>query len=308
MMPSVADSPIAPVWGGFAGAPFQLAPERKEELQKLIADRNIQFNLDAISHELRFEGASLFQSLGLVFIGLRGLERLWAHAYGAIFVYRQFQAAGFQPILLPSTDEGKRTERLIGWALEGELRGNTTPWPIDLPRPQANPADEQHQLTNELFWGIGGFAVLHEIGHIVQSHSGNDVPKDVLYRNEFEADEWAYDWIMHRWREYADDVRVAQKRVMLVGSMFAIMAAQQVYAPRKVKTAKHPNTIDRLLRFLVKHANEDNGLRVGLGWAVPSTTIHLHLSQRLNHPLPQLDSFRTYLNTVRAVLDDPVDE
>lgn len=306
-MPSdLASSPIAPVWTGFARAPFQLAPERREELQKIIAERNIQFNLDDATHELRFEGANLFQSVGMVFVGLRGLERLWAHAYGAMFVFRQFQAAGFQPIILPSTEEGKKTERLIGWALQGELQGNAAPWPSDLPRPQAQPTDEQHQLTNELFWGIGGFAVLHEIGHVVLNHTGGtDVPKDVLYRNEFEADEWAYDWIMQQWRTFADDPRVAQKRILLIAAMFSILAVHQLYAPRKVKSAKHPNTIDRLLRFLIKHASEDSGLHVQLGWAVPTTTIHTHLTQLMSKPMPPVDSFRTYLNSVRPVIDDP---
>jgi len=301
-------SPIDVLLAALAEAPFRLAPERQEELQRLIADRNINFQFDVQTHEMRFEGAELFGGIGLVYIGQRGLERLWAHTYGVIHVYRRFQATGFtQPMLLSSTEEGRITGLLLDWAIDGEVNGNPASWPVDLPRPEANPEDDQGKLTNELFLGLVGFAVLHEIGHIVRQHQGDGLPKDVKYRHEFEADEWAYDWVMEHWREYIPNIPQIQpgdplifkKRCTLITGLFSLIAIHHVRQPRNVETSGHPHTIDRLLRFLIKHANENNGLDSGLAWALASTAINMHLSQFSTGAWPDLDDFRDHLNEVR---------
>jgi hypothetical protein len=292
------------LWPAIAGAPFALAPERAKELQRLIDERNIKFQLDEITHEMKFDGADLFGGLGLVCVGLRGLERLWVHAYAAMHVYLRFQSGGFsQPIKLTDTSEGRVVEEILNWALQGELHGNPTPWPDNLPHPKSQPTDQQNQLANELFLGATGFAVLHEIGHLARGHRGVPLNRDVSYREEFEADEWAYDWVMDRWRDYRPDEAVFTKRATLVASLFALIAINQVYYPRRVVESRHPNTIDRLLQFLIKHANEDSGLSVGLVWSVPALTIHLHLSQILSTPMPVFSDSRTYFTVIRNVID-----
>lgn len=295
------EPPIDVLWPSLAGAPFSLAPERIPELQALISQRNINFQLDRETHEMRFEGAELFGGLGLVCVGMRGLERLWAHTYGMIHVYRRFQAMGFAaPLNLEATEEGRLAARLMTWAIQGELHGNPAAWPNDLPHPQANPADEQGQLTNELFLGAVGFAVLHEIGHIVREHRGENLPKDVKFRHEFEADEWAFDWVMDRWREYTPhNPLVFKKRCTLIAGLFALIAIYHVRSPRQVEISDHPHTIDRLLRFLIKHANEDNGLDSGLAWALCSTAIGLHLNQVMEGQMPEVASFRDHLAEIR---------
>jgi len=298
------ESPIIPLWSAFAGAPFSLAPERAEELKDLIAARNIHFTLDDETHQMRFEGADLFGGLGLVCVGLRGLERLWVHAYASTHFYLRYQAVGFaQPINLLATTEGQAVAELLNWALQGEMQGNPAPWPDNLPKPIQNPADAQNQIANELFWGAAGFAVLHEIGHIVRDHKGVNLPRDVKYRHEFEADEWAYDWVMNKWRDFQAHDTVFKKRTTLIATLFSLIAVNQVYRPRRVVESNHPNTIDRLLRFLTKHANEDSGLPIALAWGVAGATIHFHLSQRLDNPLPVFDRWRTYFNAIHDAVD-----
>ncbi len=115
------------------------------------------------------------------------------------------------------------------------------------------------------------------------------------------ADEWAYNWVLDKWREFAapPNPLVFKKRCTLVVSLFALIAINHVRRPRNIATGDHPNTVDRLLRFLVKHANEDNGLDSGLAWAVAFTAIHLHISQILDEPLPIAQDFRDYFNDIR---------
>lgn len=306
MSEALKASPISPLWHSFADAPFALAPERGEELHRLIQERNIQFKLDDETQQVRFDGVDLFGGLGLVCVGLRGLERLWIHAYAATHIYFRFQATGFsEPLVLPGTAEGRIVAELLEWALRGEMHGDESPWPEHLPRPQAKPADDQNQVTNELFLGAGGFAVLHELGHIARAHRGSDLPRDVFYRQEFEADEWAYDWVMDRWRDFDPRELVFKKRATLIAALFGLITVNQVYRPRRISVSVHPNTIDRLMRFLTKHANEDSGLQVGLPWAVAGTTIHLHLSQRLKDTLPPFNSWRTYFHVIRDTIDQP---
>jgi hypothetical protein len=298
-------SPIDVLWPEFADAPFSLAPERKVELQKLLVERKINFRLDSHSHEMRFEGQAMCGELGLVYVGLRGLERLWAHAYGAAYVYTRLQTQGFQqPLRLTDSDEGRVVAELLGWALQGEIQGDPAPWPAHLPRPKTNPTDDQNRLSNELFLGATGFAVLHEVGHIVKGHSGMDLPRDLSYRHEFEADEWAYDWVLDQWRDYQADERVFTKRATLIATLFALIAVPGIYRPRRVCDSKHPNPIDRLLRFLTKHANVDCGLPVGLAWRSASEILNLHLSQRLEECAPPFSNLQAFLNAIRDLLDD----
>lgn len=248
---------------------------------------------------MRFEGGEFFGGLGLVYVGVRGLERLWAHTYGIIHVYLRLQAVGFaQPLNLNDTEEGRLAGQLMSWAIDAEK--NETPWPKDLPHPIANPTDEQNLLTNEVFYGVIGFAVLHEFGHIVLRHSGSGLSKDILFRYEFEADEWAYDWIMDRWREFTPHTPVVlKKRCTLIAALFSLIAIYHVRAPRPVETSEHPHSIDRLLRFLIKHANEENGVECGLAWALASTAIGLHVTDRSTDPWPAFDDFRDHLNEIR---------
>lgn len=295
-------SPIDCLLPSFQGAPFQLAPEREKELQDLITTRNISFNMDAEKQEMVFEGASLFGSLGLVNVGVRGLERIWVHAFGAMHVYKRFQASGFsEPLLLSETSEGCMVEQLLKWAMKADVEGDPTPWPDHLPQPQVNPSDEVHLLANEVFLGATGFAVLHEIGHVVREHRTIHGTTDERFRQEFEADEWAYDWVMDKWREYENNPLVFQKRTVLIAAMFAILASLDLYSPKEVERLTHPNIIDRLMRFLIKHANEALPLPTGLAWAVASTQIQLHVSQRKS--LPTFQAFSEYFNAIRPLFN-----
>jgi hypothetical protein len=69
--------------------------------------------------------------------------------------------------------------------------------------------------TNELFLMTSGWILLHEIGHIVLNHGANTNPtSEESIEMELAADDWASSWMLDRWRDYRDDVRVFQKRTL----------------------------------------------------------------------------------------------
>jgi len=86
----------------------------------------------------------------------------------------------------------------------------------------------------------------------------------------------------------------------VISSLFALIAINQIYLPGKPKKSEtHPNIIDRCLRFLIKHANEDAGYPSTLPWSVPVTAIQMHLPEDVQAAFPPLESYRDYFNLIR---------
>ena len=303
-------SPIEVLFPDIEDAPFRLAPERRDKLKAIFDEKNIQYSFDREAMRMRFEGADLFGGLGLVYVGVRGLEHFWALCYGAMHAYRAFQANGFQATRLTVDEEGRRVAKLLDWAVAGVKDGDPAEWPNDVPKPEAAPTEMPSRLANELFLGAAGFAVLHEVGHIVQDHRMDNPPLDVRFRYEFEADEWAYNWVMDNWRDFDPDRAVHTKRVTLLACLFAMMAINRYYQKERNEQLKkpqeilsHPNVIDRVLRFLIKHANEDSGLPARLGWGVAAAAIHMHFTAQVQAAMPKFEDFRAYFNSIRSRFD-----
>jgi len=298
-MPEDSPSNLDVLWDKFKDAPYRLAEERRGELRQLMTDKKVEIKFDKETLSMRFEGLDLF-GLGLVNVGIRGLERLWAFAYGIAYVQRRINEEGKKPFRFADNPVGQDAALLIQWAIDAIEKKDPSPWPDNLPRPQAEP-EGIGAVANALFVGASGFAVLHEIGHIVLGHKGAGNSKDVNFRQEFEADEWAYNWIMDRWTESSPETSEAHTvRATLISSLFSLIAINQIYLPGEPKKSEtHPNIIDRLLRFLIKHANEDAGYASTLPWSVPVTAIQMHLPEDVQAGFPKLESYRIYLNLIR---------
>jgi hypothetical protein len=87
-------SPLRGLLIHFNEAHFRLAPEREDELRHLLSERNVNFRFNPTHLDMVFEGVSLFGRLGLVHLGLRGLERLWVHSLAAIPLGQNARMAG----------------------------------------------------------------------------------------------------------------------------------------------------------------------------------------------------------------------
>jgi hypothetical protein len=138
-MPQASPSNLDILWDKLENAPFHLADERDSELRQLVKDKKIEINFDRDTLSMRFEGIDLFGGLGLVNIGIRGLERLWVFAYGIAYVRRRIDQEGKKPFKFADNPVGQDAAMLLQWAIDAIKKKDPTPWPDNLPRPQANP-------------------------------------------------------------------------------------------------------------------------------------------------------------------------
>ena len=163
-------------------------------------------------------------------------------------------------------------------------------------------------LANEIFWGSVAFIIMHEIGHIILEHKHDyETPQEMILNAEYEADEWAYDWIMDRWRESGEDPKTYIKRSTLLAAILSTLAGVDFGGTREVAKSPHPNPIDRLLRFLNKHADEGNGLPWVYPWFFSASAVVLHLTNCEDYDMNQRwDTSREFLQSVPHHFDKQV--
>jgi hypothetical protein len=300
-------TPIGSLLQNLENCPFSIAPERKEELEKFITENKVtgEVNLD----EGRFD-FSAFVMRRRIYLSSPAMERIWAYCLGTSFVYLHWQLSNFtQAASFESSDLGRRIRELLVAATASESKQEVMVWPNEAPKPDERDDLQIVPLANEMFWGVLGFIQLHEFGHIALTHITNqETESNVLIEQEFEADEWAFAWVMSKWREYEsingrNDPKVYTKRSLLLANALGILACVRFYVPAKGSRITHPNPIDRLIVFLTKWANEDNGVPNIFAWATAVTTINLHLSNDPSlSPNQRFESFRDYLYGVRERL------
>ena len=118
---------------------------------------------------------------------------------------------------------------------------------------------------------------MHEVGHIVHHHLFYKDASDVLVSAEFEADRWAYNWIMQACNQTGDQ-NAHLKRAMFIAFTLAIIGCIEFYGPEEVEKITHPNPIDRLLRFLNEHAKDQSKPPTIYPWLAASTVVQMHLT------------------------------
>jgi peptidase U49-like protein len=298
------DSVLVPLLDSVQRSIFRVASEREAELAELLRSKSITAEVDCSRPEWRFESSEMCRRY---FMNLKAMERIWAYCCGSIYVYLRLNDAKFRgPMHFDEDELGRETKRLLQWALEAEFDKNYQPWPSEILRPGIHTDGMMlAQSADEVFLFAMGFIQLHEIGHLVLGHRNDGTtPKDVLLKWEFEADEFAYDWIMDCWRTPDGNPKIFVKRSMLVSNLIAVLACLTAYLPEEVEKVEHPNPIDRLLRFLIKHANEDAGLPVEHAWVVAVCTIQTHLLNKPDFDENQKwETSRDFLNANRHWFD-----
>jgi hypothetical protein len=292
---------LEPLDAQISRAIYTVAPEREQELIELIAKHRITIRMERVNPE-HIYGA--IASLGLAQFSLQGFERLYAYCAGASYAFMRQQAVqGFVPFSFAEDEAGQETQRLLQWAYRADAKdefGNNAVWPSSQLLPlNYRYHDRLVRLTDELFLGAVAFTTLHEIGHIVLGH-GATSRRDEDFRQEFEADEFAYDWIMDKWSEPTGDNLIFVKRSTMTASMMAIIAVLTLYSPTDVVRITHPNPIDRLSRFLLKHVNEDSLLDWKKAWGISTLVLNTHLSNIPGYDATQRwPSGRLFLEHVR---------
>lgn len=133
-------------------------------------------------------------------------------------------------------------------------------WPDRVPEPGTFPDasnDTQMRAAAELAIFASGWALLHEIRHIMHQQDGTSsgayAGKDELHKEEFSCDAFAAEFILEQVEQYAasesvDAAKVSQKREM--GILHAMFALTLLTIERWEDSESHPNTLSRILNVL----------------------------------------------------------
>ncbi len=279
-------SPIEALLSNVAASPFKLAPERAEELVQLRDSLGLRLH---VSGEDSFD---FFASILMkrIFTTLTSFERLWAAAYYYLILYDSYVSSPAGSVILVHGDaERQEAQNLYLAAREADrIRGEFT-WPVGAPSPSSG-----HRLSataNELFLTMCGFILLHEAGHIVLDHLQQpDTPLEQVRAQEFEADAWAYNWILERWEQYDRDQRVFGKRSMGVAFSLSYIGGLELLHPAK-EPRTHPSSVQRLRRFFRDYKEViHSGPYLGSSISAAACGLHVHLVQEGR----KIESVRVY--------------
>jgi hypothetical protein len=233
------------------------------------------------------------------------LERIWAYlyAYVAFLPLIQKHGAG-KPIDLTKEPEVQRARALLLWAHKAEKSGRYEPWPEHLPRPDKPDSSDPHIKTaNQFFLMMTGWIFLHELAHIALGHrASNSLPSKESIQQEFEADRWASNWILAKWKDFDPDVRIFLQRCMGISFAIAALSGIELYVEGRTPRT-HPNVADRLLRFFddfIDGSSEEQKF-VEKHWLAPISILQLHLmnSGKMTSLQKHYDNVREYLLDVR---------
>jgi hypothetical protein len=258
-----------------AEAPYRIAPERVEDLKQIVDRFGISFKVDGATNGFDFSASWM---IGRIFSTLRSLEYLWANAYFNIVLYDAYVAAPRGVVVeIDGFPERERARDLLLWADEA-LHGHNTAWPDNLPSPETPPDEDVYiEKANYLFFTMCGFVLLHEIAHIVNEHRvEQETPYDVRQEYEYDADKWAYDWILANWRGFSEDPRVFTVRTLGIASGLVSLAFLELRLPAGDR--EHPSLPKRLRRFCQEYfPNADGADIASASLSLIPLVLHAHM-------------------------------
>lgn len=291
--PAIANlqTPIKSVLESFAASPFNLAPERKDELKAIADAHAFELVLD-----LSDQGFVVNVHLGgavtkpTVTFGLHTLERIWAYSYSyfTLLEIARDSDPGTEVDLL-THPTGAKARQLLAWAVNNETSAVFEQWPTDAPTPD-DVDDVNVPVANELFLAMCGWIFLHELGHLELHsnfsgpHKDATIESQLSIQREFEADNWASSWVLDKWEEHAGGVEgVFVKRSLGIAFALAALTGVEFYSDAQ-QYPTHPSVPERLLAFLdkfVPEANQEKAEKREMAWFGAIACINAHL---MNHP------------------------
>jgi hypothetical protein len=229
-----------------------ITPERMEELQELWANYAPHFNiLDDLSRDGRFViDAGLYRE---VRFNHRALRIFWVASFAAWEGYRAV-ANGLEAGAFDFT----RFREVIDATLRvfREDDAEAVPLPNGVPEPGALPdrnRSPELRAAAELAHFAAGFALLHEVKHIIHQQLGTGAPEHATpadnHKEELSCDAFAIRFLLDRVDDYAATSRVSadlvrQKRK--IGIYFALFAMALLSKDRWSASNSHPAMQTRL--------------------------------------------------------------
>ncbi|WP_084175073.1 phage exclusion protein Lit family protein [Afifella pfennigii] len=182
-----------------ARTPFNIAPERGEELAEAIFGSG-KWDLRPSKTAANFYAVPADKA---IYLSYAGLASLWCIAYAAFHVadissraQRAPRQAGEAEINIADECAARKVPEHIAYA--NALYRADQDWPDDLPPPPISPEfDTPEGRVNNVFFGALSWIILHEVAHI---HHGDVkfLPQDLLVKQEYRADDFATRWILDR--------------------------------------------------------------------------------------------------------------
>lgn len=258
-------------------APFSIAPERAEELARIVEKQELMIRLDLFG-----TGFDIKVVYNRIVVPLRALEHLWARAYAYSILHDTFQPTEpEQRILFTDHPDFNRANRLLQWAQDGEQCEGLDEWPDSLPQPDQT-VNERVSTANEIFLGMVAFVLLHEIGHVVRQLTGDEPAintEDESIAAEFGADQWAICWILGAWCNFNTNPLIFVKRSTSISyGLASVDAIEVLFASERRGT--YPDIVERQLRFLDQWVPATSSHVLPLeenAWRAPLVVLAYHL-------------------------------
>lgn len=254
------------VWTQFMG----LMPERESELKDLWGKYKPKFNL--VEDEIR-DGKVILDA-GM-YREIRFNHRVMKLVWLASFIAWE----GYCAVDAGWDDQAYDLTRFLSLIDTFKKIMDTddldaVPWPDCVPEPGTFPDainDTQMRAAAELAIFASGWALLHELQHIMHQQDGTSsgayANKDELHDEEFSCDAYAAKFILEQVEQYAasenvDAAKVSQKREM--GLLHAMFALAMLSIERWGDSESHPNTLSRILKVLeiIGTAGEKQSLKI----------------------------------------------
>lgn len=278
MCDPTGQSPITYLLRDIAGAPSRVAPERIGELRHLMENRlnlTIEFHWDNDGQPPLF----IDYDTRTIRFFLPLAERLWACCYGYTQILNHLDVATPRVANLAANAVMDNARRLLAWV----YFSRSSDWPVGLPRPVEDPRQDPALFeATEAFLCMCGWLLLHEIGHAARGHGASRArTNEEFERREYEADDFASNWVLERWRDYSGDEWVFVKRAL--GGLFAlsVVASYEVY-DRRYGDFEHPDPVERLLHYLRDYCPEGTApepTMTDYAWTAATLILQLHLEQ-----------------------------
>jgi hypothetical protein len=188
---------MLPYFENVRKAPFNIAPERKDELAKDIFGRD-KWELRASKTEANFYAVVEDRA---IYVAYAGMASLWSLSYAAHHLMEVAKSA--QRIERSSSVAGFDVSNAVGEIGVGnyisfarKLIHKDIAWGHAVKEPNSAALfDTVDGRINNIFYGALSFIILHEIGHVHMKHA-KYVGTEAKVRQEYEADGFATSWIL----------------------------------------------------------------------------------------------------------------
>lgn len=239
-----------------AGAPSRIAPERIEDLKKLVLKHDLEIFFKD-EGQTSFEMGAMY---GKVFLPLRVCQHLWGAAllFAALYIERESAISrGEDKVDLLNPDV---EVVLANYELSCVCFKEEKAYPFPPEAKHITTREDFIELADEIFLTMISFSILHEVAHLERGDSktnddGEPLSDEDSFSMEFAADKWSYDWILAGVNSSQDASRVFVKRSL--GVIFSLAQMNEFQHHRQdLFVRSHPQPCDRLLQFFEDYADE----------------------------------------------------